>query len=567
MPADVPFNLDDLDPDARAMAEAAAKAAGISVSEWVSRIVLARAGLAAPDRAIPAHEPSQPTEPPEASPSPDASAEDTDQTSRTVPAQAGKDNASAAPLDASSTVTVTRAAPAGSAHRQAGTTPLGASARQIHAPLSVGTDSTTIVIKRSVAADRPKARDAAPVAPAAERSPAAEADASGAQPMHAVDTFEAPVSMASIEGQGDTRPFLADPLSAPENEEPLREADRPISATAPAPSEETAAGAMTGGSTDEEPIDPSLAATSPERISDLSDLSVDTDIGGTDLPSGRRRALLLGSVALSLVAAAIWFSFAPVFESGSEAPFRLPSLLSALKVPAEEKSSPSSPDETTTSPPATDAPSAAAATPAAPPSAASEPSQQLAALRALAESGDGTAQHDLAVRYARGDGTAPDYREAARWFRAAALQGVANAQYNIGVLTERGLGVEANPPMALLWYLAAAGKGHSAAEYNIGLIYAEGKGVDVNPTEAMKWFQRAAERGFARAQYNLGVMHERGVENRIDLIEAYRWYRIAAAGGDSGAEIRLAEIKGRMSPGEIVKAEELARQPLNPSKP
>jgi TPR repeat protein len=567
MPADVPFNLDDLDSDARAMAEAAAKAAGISVSEWVSRIVLVRAGLTAPGRTNLAREPSQSIEPPKPEPTPDVLAEDIDETSPTAPVRAGKGKASAANLDASSTITVTPA-PTDSAPRQVRTAPPGASARRTHAPLSVSTDSSTIVIKRSVVGDRPKARDAAPVEPATEESPTAAAGATAAQPAHAVDPFESNVSMTSIEGQDDTRSFLADPLSAPENEEPLRQADWTIPATGPATSEETATGTTAGGSTAEEPIDPSLAATSPERISDLSDLSVDTDMGGDaggeDLPSGRRRALLLGSVALSLVAAAIWFSIVPVFETGSEVPIHLPSLLSALKAPIEEKSSPPSPDEATASPSTTDAPSAVPATPSA---AAPEPSQQLAALKQLADSGDRAAQHDLAVRYARGDGTAQDYREAARWFRAAALQGVANAQYNIGVLTERGLGVEANSPMALLWYLAAAGKGHSAAEYNIGLIYAEGKGVEVNPVEAMKWFQRAADRGFTRAQYNLAVMHERGVENRIDLIEAYRWYRIAAAGGDSGAELRLAEIRGRMSPGEIVKGEELARQPLSPSTP
>jgi TPR repeat protein len=59
--------------------------------------------------------------------------------------------------------------------------------------------------------------------------------------------------------------------------------------------------------------------------------------------------------------------------------------------------------------------------------------------KALAEQGVATAQYNLGVMYADGDGVPENGAEAVKWFRKAAAQGDADAQYNLGVMhaTER----------------------------------------------------------------------------------------------------------------------------------
>ncbi len=86
-------------------------------------------------------------------------------------------------------------------------------------------------------------------------------------------------------------------------------------------------------------------------------------------------------------------------------------------------------------------------------------SSALAAWKPLAELGDLEAQVIVGEVYERGLGVAPDYAEAARWYRRAAEKGDRRAQVNLGYLYERGLGVEADPKEALEWYRRAAGRG------------------------------------------------------------------------------------------------------------
>src|SRR2546423_1753112 len=61
--------------------------------------------------------------------------------------------------------------------------------------------------------------------------------------------------------------------------------------------------------------------------------------------------------------------------------------------------------------------------------------------RPIAEAGDPHAQYNLGLLYARGEGVAQDYRQAAEWYEKAAQQGVAAAQYNLGVIYANGQGV------------------------------------------------------------------------------------------------------------------------------
>ena len=99
-----------------------------------------------------------------------------------------------------------------------------------------------------------------------------------------------------------------------------------------------------------------------------------------------------------------------------------------------------------------------------------------------------------------------DYALAAQLLRPLAEQGNATAQFNLGVLYAKGQGVPQDYQEALKWYRKAADQGDADAQYNLGLMYDSGRGVPQNAEEAAKWYRKAAKQGHAGAQYNLGVM-------------------------------------------------------------
>ena len=58
---------------------------------------------------------------------------------------------------------------------------------------------------------------------------------------------------------------------------------------------------------------------------------------------------------------------------------------------------------------------------------------------------------------------APNYAEAAKWFRKAAELGVRDSQYNLGILYARGLGVDKDLRQSCLWFSLAAQQGDADA--------------------------------------------------------------------------------------------------------
>ena len=89
--------------------------------------------------------------------------------------------------------------------------------------------------------------------------------------------------------------------------------------------------------------------------------------------------------------------------------------------------------------------------------------QNIEQLSLAAIQGDTTAQYNLGVMYASGEGVRRDEREAAKWFRMAAEQGLARAQFNLGLAYDYGDGVPEDDREAVKWYRkAAAEQGRSA---------------------------------------------------------------------------------------------------------
>jgi len=188
--------------------------------------------------------------------------------------------------------------------------------------------------------------------------------------------------------------------------------------------------------------------------------------------------------------------------------------------------------------------------PAAPATASGDLSPALLRLQAKANAGDVKAELLLGLKYADGDGVAPNDGEAARWLQKAAQGGAAMAQYRLATLYEKGRGVPADAKQANVWYEEAAKRGNRKAMHNLAIAYANGAGQEKNYAEAARWFRAAAERGLADAQFNLAVLYEQGLGVRASLADAYKWYAIAAAEGDAESKSRVAALATQIPPAE-----------------
>ena len=90
------------------------------------------------------------------------------------------------------------------------------------------------------------------------------------------------------------------------------------------------------------------------------------------------------------------------------------------------------------------------------------------------------------------------------------------------------------------------------------LMYEKGQGVPKDYKEAVKWLPTLAEQG-NEAQYNLGLMYYKGQGVPKDYVLAHMWWNIASSNGHNG-DIKFREIiEKRMSPSQLKKAQEMAR--------
>ncbi len=104
-----------------------------------------------------------------------------------------------------------------------------------------------------------------------------------------------------------------------------------------------------------------------------------------------------------------------------------------------------------------------------------------------------------------------------------------------------------------------AEQGHAQAQFRMGCLLAYGQGVPQDHQQALALFRQAAEQGNADAQNNLGGMYALGWAVETDLIEAYMWFELAASNGLEIAAGNRAFVAGMLTPGEIGKAEQRAR--------
>ena len=183
-------------------------------------------------------------------------------------------------------------------------------------------------------------------------------------------------------------------------------------------------------------------------------------------------------------------------------------------------------------------------------------------LTVFAEKGDADAQYKLATMYAKGEGVPQSHETAVQWITLAAEQGHTKALSCLGVIYLKGVVVPQNYPIAIKALTQAAEQGDTVAQYNLGVMYAEGDGVSQDYKTAMRYFKLVAEKGNGEAQKILGLMHYYGDGTIQNYTRAYMWFDIAASQGSKFALEFRDHIQIEMTPAEVSKAKELARQCL-----
>ena len=107
--------------------------------------------------------------------------------------------------------------------------------------------------------------------------------------------------------------------------------------------------------------------------------------------------------------------------------------------------------------------------------------------------------------------------------------------------------------------LPLAEQGNADAQFNLGLTYDNGRGVPQDYKEAVKWYRLSAEQGNASAQYNLALKYEEGQGVPQDYVLAHMWWNISGVNGDKDAVKNRNIVEKKMTPSQIEKAQELAR--------
>ncbi|MEZ5970372.1 MAG: hypothetical protein R3C31_01015 [Hyphomonadaceae bacterium] len=171
-------------------------------------------------------------------------------------------------------------------------------------------------------------------------------------------------------------------------------------------------------------------------------------------------------------------------------------------------------------------------------------------LEQAAQSGDLTAQYELALQRISAGRTA----EGVTMLRRAADRGFAMAQYRLAKLYERGEGVPADLTIARQWTERAAGAGNRRAMHDLGVYFARGEGAPLDEAAAFRWFRQAAELGVADSQYNLGVLYQQGRGVNASVSEALFWFMVAARQGDQDAGARATALEAQLPPQQVEQA-------------
>jgi TPR repeat protein len=133
------------------------------------------------------------------------------------------------------------------------------------------------------------------------------------------------------------------------------------------------------------------------------------------------------------------------------------------------------------------------------------------------------------------------------------------AQYWLADMYENGLGVKTDMTAAIAWLKKSAGHGFVPAEQRLGELYLYGDQTLQDFGRARTWLQDAALAGDGAAQRELGQIYALGLGVPVDIETAYGWYENAVIHGDGMAVHLRDDLVSRMSPNDITKGEQIAK--------
>jgi len=172
--------------------------------------------------------------------------------------------------------------------------------------------------------------------------------------------------------------------------------------------------------------------------------------------------------------------------------------------------------------------------------------KDIESLKRGAENDDASAQYDLGMCYANGDGVKENLERAFDWFLRAAKLGHPDAMLQVGLRYDGGDGVDKDYARAFKWYTKASEAGVPLAFCCVVGAYQEGKGVEKDLAKAAEWYRRGADLDNAPSQAELGSCYEHGSGVKKDLAEALRWYEAALENGLTDVEPAIARVKKAM---------------------
>jgi TPR repeat protein len=143
--------------------------------------------------------------------------------------------------------------------------------------------------------------------------------------------------------------------------------------------------------------------------------------------------------------------------------------------------------------------------------------------------------------------------------RKAAQQGDVGAQHSLGLIYFTGQGVPKDLAEAAKWFREAAEKGFAASQYMLGITFLVSEDAPKDYAEAAKWFRLASEQGYTDAQAMLSAAYVSGRGVERDDVMALMWSSIAATHGDKDASELRDEVARSMTPDQIARAQEMAR--------
>ncbi len=152
-----------------------------------------------------------------------------------------------------------------------------------------------------------------------------------------------------------------------------------------------------------------------------------------------------------------------------------------------------------------------------------------------------------------------------------AKEGNAKAQYWLAdVYSDEDTGSKPDVAKAQALLEKSAAQGFVPAERRLGELYLRGTETFQDFGKAQSWLHKAATAGDANAQEQLGHIYALGLGVPQDISQAYGWYENSALRGDGLADRLRDDLLKRMSPAEIDKGEQTAKDiaaSIKPAKP